>query len=386
MEKVKMNHLPLGSDQTIDFKRYYFYGFIINLLPIYIFYPIRTAKTIQQSNIGTELSTSLFEVFKERLKSEGTRGLFKGVSVYAMGSIGGRLVHFATYDALRERVGKGNAKNIGLSWLEGHSQTTINAFLGTLSAVITSSFMVPFDVISQQLQISKASSSGIDTVIPGGELPSLNNNNNNNSKISKRTISTTSSKKLPTFEIVSNTTPATTSSIKTALIESSQKNFITRLKPNDVPLYRFLYRGWTAGLLNTVSFFPTYFFVYTYTLEQLRLQQQNNLYLKNILPTSHFLLSVTSGVAAGTMATFTSAPFDVVKTKIQIARKSGQGDLKWLNVANQIIKTEGMRGLFVGMSARLWIVIPLGSLNFWVFEKVKEWSTVDVAVNPDEKS
>ncbi|CAH1765368.1 23231_t:CDS:2 [Entrophospora sp. SA101] len=354
MEKVKMNHLPLGSDQTIDFKRYYFYGFIINLLPIYIFYPIRTAKTIQQSNIGTELSTSLFEVFKERLKSEGTRGLFKGVSVYAMGSIGGRLVHFATYDALRERVGKGNAKNIGLSWLEGHSQTTINAFLGTLSAVITSSFMVPFDVISQQLQISKASSSGIDT--------------------------------LPTFEIVSNTTPATTSSIKTALIESSQKNFITRLKPNDVPLYRFLYRGWTAGLLNTVSFFPTYFFVYTYTLEQLRLQQQNNLYLKNILPTSHFLLSVTSGVAAGTMATFTSAPFDVVKTKIQIARKSGQGDLKWLNVANQIIKTEGMRGLFVGMSARLWIVIPLGSLNFWVFEKVKEWSTVDVAVNPDEKS
>nr|CAG8510674.1 13785_t:CDS:10 [Entrophospora candida] len=43
------------------------------------------------------------------------------------------LVHFSTYDALREHVSKGNAKGIGLSCLEDRSQTTINAFLGTLN-------------------------------------------------------------------------------------------------------------------------------------------------------------------------------------------------------------------------------------------------------------
>ena len=151
------------------------------------------------------------------------------------------------------------------------------------------------------------------------------------------------------------------------------KNFITHLKPKDVPLYKFLYRGWTAGLLTTISFFPAYFFTYTYTLEQLR----KNKYHLSFLPSSHFLLSVTAGVLAGTTATFTSAPFDVVKTKIQIARRAGQGELKWLNVATNIVKTEGIKGLFVGLSARLWFIVPLGSLNFWVFEKVKEWSTVN---------
>ncbi|EXX62035.1 hypothetical protein RirG_165660 [Rhizophagus irregularis DAOM 197198w] len=109
-----MNHQQLGPDQAIDFKRYYFYGFIINLLPIYVFYPIRTAKTIQQSNIGTSSSTSFSKVVTERVKIEGVRGLYKGVGVYALGSIGGRLVHFSTYDALRDRVHKGNGKSLGL--------------------------------------------------------------------------------------------------------------------------------------------------------------------------------------------------------------------------------------------------------------------------------
>ena len=359
-----MIHKQLGPDQTIDFKRYYFYGFFINLLPIYVFYPIRTAKTIQQSNIGTSSSTSFLKVVAERVKLEGARGLYKGVGVYALGSIGGRLVHFATYDALRDRVHKGKGKRLGLSWLESCSQTTTNAFLGTLSAITTSSFMVPFDVISQQLQVSKSNFS-------------KNTNINNVSSPLKRQISTSSSTKQPTFVV---TTTHDTVQVSPNINRQnpntthSSKNFITRLKPKDVPLYKFLYRGWGAGLLNTISFFPAYFFTYTYTLEQLR---QNRHHL-SFLPSSHFLLSVMAGVLAGATATVTSAPFDVVKTKIQIARKAGQGELKWLNVATRIVKTEGIKGLFVGLSARLWIIVPLGSLNFWVFEKVREWSTIDL--------
>nr|CAG8481704.1 10796_t:CDS:10 [Entrophospora candida] len=75
-------------------------------------------------------------VFKRKIK---IRGLFKGVSIYTTGILGDILVHFSTYDALREHVSKGNAKGIGLSCLEDRSQTTINAFLGTLSDVINSS-------------------------------------------------------------------------------------------------------------------------------------------------------------------------------------------------------------------------------------------------------
>ena len=45
------------------------------------------------------------------------------MGVYAF-SIGGRLVHFSTYDALRDRVHKGRGKSVGLSWLEGCSEST----------------------------------------------------------------------------------------------------------------------------------------------------------------------------------------------------------------------------------------------------------------------
>jgi hypothetical protein len=154
---------------------------------------------------------------------------------------------------------------------------------------------------------------------------------------------------------------------------------IARLKPKGVPVYQWLYRGWSATLLNTVSFFPPYFFVYSYTLEQLRANAQ----LTPFLPTSHFSLSVAAGVVSGVTATIVSAPFDVVKTRIQIERKAGRADLRWLNMARATIRTEGLRGLFVGMSARLWIVVPLGSLNFWVFEKVRDWSTVKVKRKDD---
>ncbi|EXX62034.1 Sfc1p [Rhizophagus irregularis DAOM 197198w] len=92
-----------------------------------------------------------------------------------------------------------------------------------------------------------------------------------------------------------------------------------------------------------------------------------------------------AGVLAGATATITSAPFDVVKTKIQIARRAGQGELRWLNVATRVVRTEGIKGLFVGLTARLWIIVPLGSLNFWVFEKVREWSIVNSTLNDENE-
>ncbi|CAG8519591.1 10124_t:CDS:2 [Scutellospora calospora] len=313
----------LEKDQAIDFKRYYLYGFLINLIPIYVFYPIRTVKTIQQSNIGTSSTTSMGKVFSERIKTQGVRSFFKGVGVHGLGSISGRLVHFSTYDALRDMVYKGKGGYVGLGWLEGRNHTTINAFLGTLSAMITSSFMIPFDVISQQLQVSRSAHFSTNNI----------NQTNNTSTTLKRAISTaTTSNHQPIYVVTSPRDTHLTHNINDSHLRSIslKNNFITRLKPKDVPLHRFLYRGWAAAT-----------------------------------------------------ATFTSAPFDVVKTKIQVAREAGQKELRWLNMATSIVKTEGLKGLFVGMSARMWIIVPLGSLNFWVFEKVRDWSIVKVPLNDD---
>ncbi|CAJ0826520.1 6037_t:CDS:10 [Entrophospora sp. SA101] len=134
-------------------------------------------KTTQQSNIGTDLSTSLF--FKRKIK---TRGLFKGVSIYTTGILGDILAHFSTYDASREHVNKGNAKGIGLSCLEDRSQTTINAFLGTSSDVINSSLWYQLMLYHDNFKFLRHLRHR-RLVIPGGELSSLNYNNNNNTCI-----------------------------------------------------------------------------------------------------------------------------------------------------------------------------------------------------------
>ncbi|CAG8466573.1 5501_t:CDS:1 [Ambispora leptoticha] len=371
-----MSHRHLDQNKVIDFKRYYAYGFLINLLPIYIFYPVRTGKTLQQANIGTGSSTSLVSVITERVRTEGVRGLYKGISVYAFGSISGRLVHFATYDALRERVYKGRGSSVGLGWLEGRDPATINGLLGTIAAVTTSSFMVPFDVIAQQLQVSKKETMNAHNVnIPLAETNTL----------PKRKIHTINHLIQSTYSSIGLTSSSnTTHETKTlhqpgatsakASLNPSSRNFITRLKPRDVPLYRFLYRGWAAGILNTISFFPAYFYTYTFVLEHYHRRRHHFTFL----PSPYFFFSVTSGMAAGITATVVSAPFDVVKTRIQIARKAGQQNLRWLTMAKSILRTEGIRGMYVGISARLWIVVPLGSLNFWVFEKVRDWSAVPI--------
>ncbi|KAG9287911.1 hypothetical protein G9A89_017506 [Geosiphon pyriformis] len=377
-----MNRPYLDADQVIDFKRYYAYGFVINLIPLYIFYPVRTGKTLQQANIGTGFSTSLFSVIAERTRTEGVRGLYKGLGVYAFGSISGRLVHFATYDALRERVYKGRGSSLGLGWLEGRDPAIINGFLGTLASVTTSSFMVPFDMISHQLQVSKKDPSVNNIQHP--ESLNINNKNqpiNENSTFPKRNIHTINHIKQFTFGILSTAhEKATKTPTKSSIFPSIKlrDNFITRLKPHDVPWYRFLYRGWSAGILSTISFFPVYFYTYTFTLQHL----ERNQHFFTFLPSQHFFLSVSAGMVAGLSATFASAPFDVVKTRIQIAREAGHNNMRWLAMAGSILRTQGLRGMFVGMSARLSIIVPLGSLNFWVFEKVREWSAVRIELPP----
>jgi len=215
---------------------------------------------------------------------------------------------------------------------------------------------VPFDVISQQLQVSKADPN-MTMRRKGTHVFNYFSNGTRVTTISDLRDPTT----YPRSAIFLNNTA-----------QSTAGNFITRLKPHDVPLHHFLYRGWSASIISTLSFFPAYFYTYTYILEKL----YANSHKLSFLPTSHFVYSVAAGIVGGITGTIVSAPADVIKTRIQIARESGQSELRWFSMAKTIIRTEGIRGLSVGILARLSIIIPLGSLNFWAFEKVREWSIV----------
>lgn len=142
-----------------------------------------------------------------------------------------------------------------------------------------------------------------------------------------------------------------------------------------------LYRGLSATLFSSVPYFTIYFSSYEFcrlTLPGLHpfFQHSDETTPVSLDATSTTLLG---GTLASTLATMLSAPCDVVKTKIQVARKSsGEAvDIRWLSVFRQIVREQGIKGLWLGSGTRLVALAPLGALNFYIFNWVKYLSRIE---------
>ena len=75
-------------------------------------------------------------------------------------------------------------------------------------------------------------------------------------------------------------------------------------------------------------------------------------------------------MAAGTFSTVGNNPFDVVKTKMQ----STDARTKYKNTLDCFIKifqTEGMRGYYRGILARLGRVVPGQGIIFMSFDRIE---------------
>lgn len=81
------------------------------------------------------------------------------------------------------------------------------------------------------------------------------------------------------------------------------------------------------------------------------------------------LKSLLSGGVGGACLVLAGQPFDLVKTRIQTAAHvPGIKSLSAVGVARDIIKTQGLRGLYRGMSAPLAGVTPIFAICFWAYE------------------
>ena len=146
---------------------------------------------------------------------------------------------------------------------------------------------------------------------------------------------------------------------KMAFIQVRQALSVT-LKSEGV---RGLWKGYTATLLRDVPFSAIYWGVY----ETLRPKEFN------------FQQNFISGAVSGTIASTITLPMDVIKTRLQIelgeklVKGNGKNNntLKSISIAKEIVKSDGVKGLFAGLTPRLVKVAPACAIMITSYEYCK---------------
>ncbi|KAK3808146.1 MAG: mitochondrial carrier domain-containing protein [Linnemannia elongata] len=373
---------PADLDRSkIDFQKYYFYGTILNVPPILLMYPMRTVRLLQQRKSSVPVSSSIFTVIRDVQQKNGTRALFAGATVFSLGLTTTKILQFATYDYMAQKTKENDYFQIEVL----KSPSVLSGVLGTISAVVTTFFVVPFDMVSQQITIAKAGADG--------------------SIASAAASSTTAASVAPPL---TPTTPLPSSTaVKTKLPIYVAGSFEPLQPPQPMPIseslklqfkqegFRFLFRGYCATLMSTVPFFAAYFPAYEYS--KVWVKDGIN-YVQNMdfnqdketpfpPPEVHqLIISSIAGCCASLAGVMISSPSDMVKTRIQTEQRlqptNGTGvklpvpSLKWMDVFMEIWKKEGFMKFFSGTKARAILAVPGGALNFVIFDFVRSVSII----------
>ncbi|KAF7985711.1 hypothetical protein HWV62_2296 [Athelia sp. TMB] len=137
------------------------------------------------------------------------------------------------------------------------------------------------------------------------------------------------------------------------------------------------YRGFAATMLNTFSMQYAYFFFYSFV---------RNTYIKRItaalpsgakVPALSTAAELALGALAGALAQIFTIPVSVIATRQQVGRQSaeeaaaeGPRDDSFLGVAREIIREEGVTGLWLGIKPGLVLTVN-PAITYGMFERVK---------------
>jgi hypothetical protein len=140
-----MPPVPESLDHSkIDFRRYYFYATVFNVPPILFTYPLRTVRLLQSKTSGPT-SDPIHKITRDVYRKHGIRAFFAGSAIYTTGVTVTKILQFATYDYTAQKIKGQN--------YFGHpvlmDSRVLSGVLGTFSAIITTFFIVPFNMVSR---------------------------------------------------------------------------------------------------------------------------------------------------------------------------------------------------------------------------------------------
>ncbi|CAO3564665.1 unnamed protein product [Mortierella alpina] len=364
----------------INFQKYYLYGTVLNVPPILLMYPMRTVRLLQQRKSSIPVSSSIFTVIKDVQQKNGFRALYAGATVFSLGLTTTKILQFATYDYLHQQTKE--REYFGIEALK--SPSVLSGLLGTFSAVVTTFFVVPFDMVSQQITIAKAGAQGnlasaAATTTATSVAPPITP-----APLTVAVNSTAATTKLPLF--VAGSYEPLQPPQPMPISESLKLQF----KQEGV---RFLFRGYCATLMSTIPFFAAYFPAYeiskVWVMEGIHLTRRMQSDSANAFPPpelNQLIISSVAGSMASLAGVLLSSPSDMVKTRIQTEQRlsptNGSGvklpmpSLKWMDVFMEIWKKEGFMKFFSGTKARAILAVPGGALNFVIFDFVRSVSII----------
>lgn len=126
---------------------------------------------------------------------------------------------------------------------------------------------------------------------------------------------------------------------------------------------RRLYKGLSATCCGIFPYAGLKFFFFNYYRDLLKIKFFDN-------NSSNPLLNFTAGALAGCSAVSITYPTDLIRRNKQV--NSNTQGISYLQIVNEIMKNEGLRGFYKGLQCTYYKLIPSTAIIFMLNEFLKE--------------
>lgn len=278
-------------------------------------YPVSVVKTRLQVATKGAAERNAYSVAKGLLKTDGIPGLYRGFGTVIFGAIPTRIIFLSVLETTKVSAFK-MLQPFGLS--ETTQAALANGVAGMTSSLFAQSVFVPIDVVSQKLMVQGYSghaqySGGID--------------------VARKILRSDGIRGLYRGFGLSVVTYSPSSAVWWASYGSSQR-FIWRLLDQ-------------GGKYNESS--PS---------------------VQKIM-----LVQAAGGIIAGATASCITTPLDTIKTRLQVMGNDNRSSIK--QVAKDLIKEDGWKGLYRGFGPRFFSMSAWGTSMILTYEYLKRLCTKD---------
>ncbi|KAI3461682.1 hypothetical protein Pfo_018345 [Paulownia fortunei] len=140
-----------AAHDGLHFWQFMIAGSIAGMVEHMAMFPVDTIKTHMQALGSYPIkSVSINRALQSIMKSDGPRGLYRGIGAMALGSGPGHAVYFSVYEFCKNSFSGGNPNN-----------SAAHAVSGVCATVASEAVLTPMDMVKQRLQLSSSPYNGL---------------------------------------------------------------------------------------------------------------------------------------------------------------------------------------------------------------------------------
>ncbi|GJQ14736.1 hypothetical protein GpartN1_g6527.t1 [Galdieria partita] len=271
-------------------------------------HPLDTLRVRVQCVRKDHCLPSSFQLFKLCLQQESWKGLYRGFGAVVAFSIPAHALYFASYENVKRVLER-----------RGVNEEISPTVAGVAAEFCGGLLWTPQDVIKQRSQLQ-----GAPGVIDDGKYANLRR------------------------------------SVQTVWLEEGLRGF---------------YRGYLFAFISFAPFSALYFSGFEWSR---KIMQR---FLKKSKDESNGFIDLVAGTIGGSLATVLTTPLDVLKTRYQVEKSiqfdnsetvfNNKSSPSVTRIAVQLVREEGIAGLFRGVGIRLIWLVPAASITITIYENLK---------------